>query len=237
MATGLLAGLMITPIPLVIPAAPALAIIVFDPSNYATNVLTAARALQQINNQIQSLQNEATMLANQARNLGTVSFPELQQITTDLQQIDRLMGQAQSIGFNVGNLDAEFARLFPGAAGQGASLDQRVVVAQSRLSSAMAAYKQTMSVQAEVVANVQADAATLSSLAARSQGSEGALQVAQTTNQLLALTAKQQFQIQQLMAAQYRGQAIDQAQKAQASIDAAAATKAFLGTGTAYTPR
>src|SRR5690606_6228805 len=33
--------------------------IVYDPSNYAQNVLTAARTLEQINNQIQSLQNEA----------------------------------------------------------------------------------------------------------------------------------------------------------------------------------
>ena len=38
--------------------------IVFDPNNYAQNVLTAARALQQINNQIVSLQNQAQMLIN-----------------------------------------------------------------------------------------------------------------------------------------------------------------------------
>jgi hypothetical protein len=36
--------------------------IVFDPNNYAQNVLTAARELQQINNQITSLQNQAQML-------------------------------------------------------------------------------------------------------------------------------------------------------------------------------
>ena len=46
--------------------------IVFDPSNYAENVLQAARALEQINNQIQSLQNEAQMLINQARNLASL---------------------------------------------------------------------------------------------------------------------------------------------------------------------
>ena len=33
--------------------------IVYDPSNYAQNVIQAARALEQINNQITSLQNEA----------------------------------------------------------------------------------------------------------------------------------------------------------------------------------
>src|SRR5690606_14428621 len=32
--------------------------IVYDPTNYAQNVLTAARSLQQINNQIQQIQNQ-----------------------------------------------------------------------------------------------------------------------------------------------------------------------------------
>ena len=35
--------------------------IVFDPTNFAQNVLTAARELQQINNEIQSLENQATI--------------------------------------------------------------------------------------------------------------------------------------------------------------------------------
>ena len=42
---------------------------VFDPQNYAQNLLEAARALQQINNQIQALQNQAVMLQNMATNL------------------------------------------------------------------------------------------------------------------------------------------------------------------------
>jgi P-type conjugative transfer protein TrbJ len=51
-------------------ASPSLAqVIVFDPNNYAQSVLRAARALQQINNQITSLQNQAQMLINQAKNL------------------------------------------------------------------------------------------------------------------------------------------------------------------------
>src|SRR3546814_19946649 len=54
--------------------------IVFDPSNYAQNVLTAARTLQQINQQITQLQNEAQMLINQARNLARLPHSSLQQI-------------------------------------------------------------------------------------------------------------------------------------------------------------
>ena len=53
---------------------------VFDPSNYAQNLLTAARTLQQVNQQIQSLQNEAQMLINQGKNLTRIDFPQLQQL-------------------------------------------------------------------------------------------------------------------------------------------------------------
>ena len=57
---------------------PARAQIVFDPSNYAQNVLTAARSLQQVTNQVTSLQNEAQMLINQARNLASLPYSSLQ---------------------------------------------------------------------------------------------------------------------------------------------------------------
>ena len=65
-ALGVTVGALTT----LLPSSPARAqFTVFDPSNYTQNLLTAARTLQQVNNQIRSLQNEATMLLNQAKNL------------------------------------------------------------------------------------------------------------------------------------------------------------------------
>ena len=221
----------------VLPVTQAQAIIVFDPSNYSQNILTAARTLQQINNQIRMLQNQAQSLINQARNLTTISFPELQAITQTIQQIDQLMGQAQGIQFRVANLDQQFRSLFPTSFNQALTNDQHVVEATARLDTSMAAYKQTMTVQAQVAENVVSDAQALGGIVARSQGAEGALQVGQATNQLLALVAKQQFQIENMMAAQYRAQAIDQARALQAQSDAQAAAAKFLGSGSAYTPQ
>lgn len=235
---GLLGIGMTASLTMVLTATPATArITVFDPSNYSQTVLTAARSLQQINNQIQSLQNEAQMLLNQAKNLSRIDFPQLQELTRSLQQIDQLMGQAQGVSFRVDGLDQQFNRLFPQRFGQALSSDAQVIAARGRLDTAMAAYRQTMTVQARVVENIAGDAQALGSIVARSQGAEGALQATQATNQLLALTAKQQFQIQNLMAAQYRAQAIEAARRVQAESDARAATKKFLGTGSAYTPQ
>src|SRR5689334_24818885 len=61
-------------------------LVVFDPNNYAQNVLTAARALQQINNQIVSLQNQAQMLVNQAKNLASLPFSSLLQLEQSIQR-------------------------------------------------------------------------------------------------------------------------------------------------------
>lgn len=221
-----------------VPSTPAHAqLTVFDPGNYSQNILTAARTLQQVNNQIQSLQNQATMLINQAKNLSRINFPELQTLTSTLQQIDRLMGQAQAIRFQVSGLDQQFSQLFPSDFGQALRTNQQVIGARSRLDASMDAYKHTMTVQAQVVENVSADAQTLSDIVSRSQGAEGSLQAQQATNQLLALTAKQQLQIQTLMAAQYRADATEAARRVQAEQEARTATQKFLGTGHAYTPQ
>ena len=80
---------------------PAWALIVFDPTNYVQNVLTAARELQQVNNQITSLQNEAQMLINQARNLASLPYSSLQQLQSSIQRTQQLLAQAQRIAYDV----------------------------------------------------------------------------------------------------------------------------------------
>lgn len=209
--------------------------VVFDPTNYTQNLLTAARSLQQINNQIQSLQNETQMLVNQARNLARIDFPQLGEVQRRLQEIDRLMSQAQGIGFRVDQLDERYRQLFPDSFEGRFARDQRVARARGQLDNAMSAFRQTMDVQNRIVANVRDDAQALAEIVAASQGAEGSLQAQQATNQLLALTAKQQLQIQALLAAQFRADSIEQARAGQIEREARVATRRFLGDGRAYT--
>ncbi|HEX4735945.1 MAG TPA: P-type conjugative transfer protein TrbJ [Allosphingosinicella sp.] len=224
------------PAALLLAPVPAAAIPVFDPANYAQNVLQAARSLEQINHQIQSLQNEATMIQNMAKNLERLSFPQLGKFNTDLQKITQLMGQGQAIGYQTNALDRQFTTLFPGTSATTRTSSAQTAAAKARLDAAMAAFRQTMNVQAQVAENAKQDAAILSQLAAASQGSEGSLQAQQASNQLLALVAKQQLQLQSLLASAYRAEALEDARRAQAESDGRAATLRFLGSGRAYTP-
>ena len=87
-------------------------LIVFDPNNYAQNVLTAARALQQINNQIVSLQNQAQMLINQAKNLTTLPFSSLLQLEQSIQRTQQLLAQAQRIAYDIQQIDRAFSTTY-----------------------------------------------------------------------------------------------------------------------------
>src|SRR5262252_3978003 len=87
-------------------------LVVFDPNNYAQNVLTAARALQQINNQIVSLQNQAQMLINQAKNLATLPFSSLLQLEQSIQRTQQLLGQAQRIAYDIQQIDRAFSTTY-----------------------------------------------------------------------------------------------------------------------------
>jgi P-type conjugative transfer protein TrbJ len=211
--------------------------IVFDPSNYAQNVLEATRALQQINNKIQQLQNEAMMLQNMGRNLTSLRSSQLGTMISSLTQVSNLMNQAQGIAFNVSATNTAFSQFYPQAYPASTSFNSLQGDAHQRWQDAMSAFQRTLQVQAQVAQSVQADAPTLSTLVNASQGAVGNLQVSQATNQLLALSIKQQLQIQNLMAAQDRAMALDAARNAESQEAARAEFADFMGSSTAYSPQ
>lgn len=215
--------------------APAAAqVTVFDPSNYASNVLQAARALDQVNNQIVSLQNQALSLINQARNLAQLPYSALSTIQQNLTGIGELLGQAQRIAFDVRAIEEAYARDYQGLAQ--ASDRDLLRAAQARWENSAAAFKDALTVQAGVVAKLPATAGEIQALASASQGAVGVVQAAQAGNQLLAVQTQQLTQLIALMAAQGRAQALEQADRAASREQAREQFRRFIGRGEAYQP-
>ncbi len=125
---------------------------VFDPSNYAQNVMTAARSLQQVNNQIRSLENQATSLINQAKNLASLPYSTLVTIQRSIAQTQQLLNQAQRIAYSVTQIDQAFTRYYPQGYSGSPSNTQLIGDAQTRWTNALAGYQDALHVQAGVVA-------------------------------------------------------------------------------------
>ncbi|UWF58501.1 P-type conjugative transfer protein TrbJ [Brucella sp. 2716] len=216
-------------------ATPAHALIVFDPSNYAQNVLTAARTLEQITHQITSLQNEAQMLINQAKNLASLPFSALQQIQQSVQKTQQLLNQAQNIAFNVQQIDQAFQSQY-GNVSLSTTDRQLVADARSRWQNTVNGLQDAMRVQAGVVSNIDSNRTQMSALVNQSQGATGGLQATQAGNQLLALQSQQLSDLIALLAANGRAGALTEAERAAAAEQGREQRRRFLTPGSGYQP-
>src|SRR6266702_790439 len=208
-------------------------VVVFDPNNYAQNVLTAARALQQINNQITSLQNQAQMLINQAKNLANLPYSSLQQLQSSIQRTQQLLAQAQRIAYDVQQIDRAFSTNYAPATGSQSS-QAMITNAQSRWQTSVAALQDALRVQAGVVGNLDTNRIQTSALVTSSQGASGALQATQAGNQILALQAQQLGDLTATVAAQGRAQSLEAAQRAAAQDQGREQLRRFLTPGQGY---
>lgn len=208
--------------------------IVFDPTNYAQNVLTAARELQQVNNEIQSLTNEAQMLVNQAHNLTSLPMSTLTQLQSSVAQTRMLLSQAQNIAFNVQQIEQSYSSSYGAAAGAG-STSTMVANAQTRWQNSVAAFEASLKVQAGVVGNIPANTSAMTSLVSASQNATGALQAAQAGNQLLALQSGQLSDLVAVLSAKSRADALEQARQAAAEAQGQQNYKLF-STRSTYAP-
>jgi type IV secretion system protein TrbJ len=216
---------------------PALAqYIVYDPTNFSQNVLTAARELQQVNNEIQSLENEATMMINQARNLASLPYSAVAQLEASILRTEQLLTQAQRIAYSVTTINQAFTQVYPQGYSTATPNAQLLADAQTRWQNARAAYQDSMNVQAGVVQNLDNARAQISALITASQGAAGALQAAQSGNQLMGLMATQLADVTAVITAMARAQSIDGAGRLETQAQAQQQMQNFLNYGAGYQP-
>jgi P-type conjugative transfer protein TrbJ len=210
--------------------------IVYDPSNYAQNVLQAARALQQISNQVTSLQNETQMLLNQAKNLASLPYSSLQTIEQSYARTLQLLDEAQRLAYDVNQIDQAFQRLYPQGYTGATSSQQLVSDAQERWQNSRAAYEDALRVQAGVVQNLDVTRSETDALVSSSQSAVGGLQATQAGNQLIALQTKQLADLTALLAAQSRAQSLAGARTTANQEQAREQLNRFLGDTQGYQP-
>lgn len=208
---------------------------VFDPTNYAQNVMTAANTLRQINNQITSLQNEAQMLINEGKNLTTLPYSSLQSLQQSIGETQRLLNDAQRIAYDVGQIDQAFSTHY-GPASMSASSASLIDGARQRWQNSLAALQDAMRVQAGIVQSIDAAKSEAGTLLSSSQSAVGALQASQAGNQLLALQSKQLADVTALLASQGRAQSLELARQAEAQEQAREQMRRFIAPGQAYQP-
>src|SRR5947209_5384565 len=212
-------------------------LIVYDPSNYEQNALQAARSLQQIKNQITSLQNQTQMLLNQARNLTSLPYSTLQSIEQSLKRTQQLLNQAQRITYDSHQIDEAFRSRYPQTYAGSISTQQLASDAQARWQDSLAAHQDALRVQAGVVQSLDSTRSQTNGLVSSSRSAVGILQATQAGNQLVALQTRQLADLTALLAAHSGMQSLEGARLNANQEQAREQLSRFLTNGQGYQPQ
>ncbi|HVK81309.1 MAG TPA: hypothetical protein VM915_11930 [Verrucomicrobiae bacterium] len=170
--------------------------IVYDPTNYAQNLLSASRALEQIRNQIQQIEQAAAMLRVNPLQLS----PELSRSIAEARQ---LFQTAQGIAFNVESLGEDLRTLYPET---WTDFDLEQVLGQSDrwMDESRQSLERAMAAEARAVQSIERAQGHIDRALQSSTDSEGQTGAIQAGNQLLGVSASQLTEIHALLVAQGR---------------------------------
>jgi P-type conjugative transfer protein TrbJ len=210
------------------------ALTVFDPANYQQNLLSAARALEQINTQVRALQNQAQIILRMDQNLtrlgGTLS-PDLQRTLTGIQT---QLHAGQGIALKLQQTQSTYERLFPAQVSTALALNDVLRNAKTRWDEEYAGLKRAALLQGQIADGIETDTRLLGDAMTRSRNAAGALDATQAGNELTGLAVKQSLALQGLLAAQHRAETVSRARNLATEDEARQRFKSFVGTGSGY---
>lgn len=170
--------------------------IVYDPTNYAQNLLSATRALEQIRNQIRQIEQAAAMLATNPLQLS----PEL---TASIAEARALFAEAQGIAFEARRLSEDLRTLYPETWDE---FDLGAVSSQSDrwLAESRRSLEAAMAAEARAARSIGETGGRIERALQSSSDAEGQTGAIQAGNQLLGVQASQLLEIHTLLVAQGR---------------------------------
>ena len=203
---------------------------VYDPANHVQNILQAIQAVEEVTNQIEQLAHEIEMLENMARDLETLPVNVAEAIILDrIRRIEELMREAEGIGYGVEEVEREYEEVYPETYGEEPPRQEVLVEdARQRWRQSRTAYRDTLVTVSAALEDNETDADAIAGLIETSQNAVGNLQAVQAGNQIEAIQTEQLIQMESMMAAYYRAEALERARELAEAERGRAHTKSFL---------
>jgi len=223
--------------------------VVYDPTNWAQNNITALQSVRQtinqatqITRQIQQIQNEMNMLINQGRMLAQLPTSLQNDIIHSIQGLETIIANARGIVLDYHGLQSQFDDLYR-TADYGGWTGQQYRTSVERLSAeTIDAANNAMEAQG-LIADLDQDRLTLDSLLSASKSAEGQLGALQAANEIAGIMTTNLMRLETIMAESARVESVHIAglektkQDSRARFQAGLETLRNLGTGTpTFTP-
>lgn len=166
---------------------------------YATlpeQILQEITALDQLSQQVNMVQQQLQMVQNQARNLQGLPMQMWPNVSSQLQTLFNLVGQAQGLSYSSQNLAAQVQQQYGDPGSTLPNYENSLQQWTRNLNSQVASTLQQYGMQAQ---NFQTEQGTLQALENASQSSTGRLQALQAGNAIAGMQVNQLQLLRQTM--------------------------------------
>lgn len=180
--------------------------VVHDPANVRQNILQAARALEQVNNQIQQIENEVRMLAS----LNLQLSPEVGEAIASARA---LFDQAQAIRYTLETVGDDVRDLYPDDY-QGLRFEEVLQQSDRWVAESEATLTRLLEQQARAADALRGTQGAVQQTLTASGQAQGQTSAIQASNQLLGVLSAQLADIQALQIAQSRALAEERLERA-----------------------
>lgn len=186
-------------------------LLVFDPTNFFKNAVSAKSSITSLVNQAKQLKNEISMLEYQAKNAKSLATSEFRDISSLLNDAMAITKQGQSISYHMKDLSTQFRNQFPNYTKQH-PVDYRQAYDKWNQSTLDTLSSSLQSIGI-VVSSADREHQLLQKLKQHSKSSRGHLQALQAINEVSTESIQQLQQLKSIVSAQANSQTAFMAQQ------------------------
>lgn len=190
--------------------------IVFDPTNYIENTVTALKTAQSVINEAQMVQNQLMQIKNEAINLKNIPDQTWRDATGDLQNLANDVRQGQALAYSMDNLDQRYRQMYPtydkyDATNYSKQYEQWSGSTQDIIDGSLTSLHTSSK-------NMDSELGTIKVLQHQSQSTEGRLQALQVGTEVAAEQLNQMYELRQVIMTQTNAENQFQALQVQKGI-------------------
>ncbi len=197
---------------------------VFDPANYAQNVLTQVNTLKATINQANQIANQIREIQMQVQSLRNIPRGLWGQIQSDLERLQAVIRRTQGISYADVNLASDFTKAYPGFR---ASTDYTAAYRQWT-QNALGGIKTSLEDAGLQSRQLQSEDGVMQALQSLSDGASGHMQALQVGNMIAIQQVQQLQKLRQLQMAQMQAEAGFLAMQQQSQSGQYAALKLWI---------
>lgn len=179
---------------------PCQAFIVYDPSNWAQNAMTAKNSLKSLINQAIEIKQQLEQLRLAGLNTAGLSHYESQTISQLIEKLDNITQQGDALSYAMKDVSRQFNNRYPDYVNDAKAPQDFQKANHQWSASTLDTLNNTLQALQVSGAHFQAEEALLSKLRAQGEAATGRLQALQVSTEMTAETVNQLQELKRLLA-------------------------------------